>query len=193
MTLMTPEPTGGIYNDEGPEAFIRQYGYAANSGQPDRLNFGGVHAIGKGFHNKTGLALRLCGFKQDKDSIDYMNGAIYLIDRNENIAASWEFKKVIEHWNRKHAKAVYVPSMRNGLQPEYKYGAVVQLCEGTDFLLLLRQLSSGVVYYDPGIKMENASSIQPEIKKRSQFRVKHTNLRTLYDEYNNVELNTQHN
>ena len=43
ITLMTPEPTGGLYRDEGVEAFVRIYGYPDRSGRPDRINFGGVH------------------------------------------------------------------------------------------------------------------------------------------------------
>ena len=64
--------------------------------------------------------------------------------------------------------------------PEYSYGARVELCEGTDVLLLLQALASGSVYYDPGIKMERADTLSPAIKRRSQFRVKHNNLSGLY-------------
>jgi hypothetical protein len=40
-------------------------------------------------------------------------------------------------------------------------------------------MASGNIYYDPGIKMENASA-KPKIKKRSQFRIKSQNLPYLY-------------
>jgi len=63
---------------------------------------------------------------------------------------------------------------------EYSYGAVVQLCEGTDVLLLLAAISAGTVYYDPGIKIEDAATARPVIKRRSQFRVKHEGLMGLY-------------
>lgn len=49
------------------------------------------------------------------------------------------------------------------------------------FLLLLQALDSGAVYYDPGIKMEKTDTAAPEIKRRSQFRVKHNNLAGLYE------------
>ena len=32
LTLMTPEPTGGYYREEGPEAFVRKYGYPDKRG-----------------------------------------------------------------------------------------------------------------------------------------------------------------
>jgi hypothetical protein len=64
--------------------------------------------------------------------------------------------------------------------PEYSYGSRVELCEGTDVLLLLQALASGAVYYDPGIKMEKADTPAPVTKRRSQFRVKHNGLFGLY-------------
>lgn len=64
--------------------------------------------------------------------------------------------------------------------PEYSYGAVVQLCEGTDVLLLLAAISTGRVYYDPGVKIEVAKTARPVIKRRSQFRVAHAGLDALY-------------
>jgi hypothetical protein len=30
----------------------------------------------------------------------------------DEAAASWSFKKILEHWAHKHAQAVYVPSKR---------------------------------------------------------------------------------
>ena len=87
---------------------------------------------------------------------------------------------MIGHWNRKHAKAVYVPSLMRAPPPEYSYGSRVELCEGTDVLLLLQALASGAVYYDPGIKMEKADTPVPVTKRRSQFRVKHNDLHGLY-------------
>jgi len=180
VTLMTPEPTGGLYRDEGVEAFLRRYGYADKSGKADRINFGGVYAADRGFHAETGLALRMTGFDAAIGKITDLDGGITLIDRSGTVAASWGFRGIMAHWNRKHAKAAYVPSLMQFPPPEYRYGAIVELCEGTDVLLLLAAVSAGAVYYDPGIKMENAGGGRPEIKRRSQFRVKHDSLGRLY-------------
>jgi hypothetical protein len=46
--------------------------------------------------------------------------------------------------------------------------------------MLISALASGTVYYDPGIKMEKADTAKPEFKKRSQFRVNHSQLGVLY-------------
>ena len=180
VTLMTPEPTGGLYRDEGVAAFLHRYGYADRSGKPNRINFGGIYAANRDFHPDTGLMLRLSGFDAVTGKITDLDGRIVLLDRNDNIAASWAFRGIISHWNRKHAKAVYVPSLMQFPPPEYSYGAVVQLCEGTDVLLLLAAISAGSVYYDPGIKIEAAETEKPVTKRRSQFRVRHDGLNALY-------------
>ncbi len=41
VTLLTPEPDGGLYNDD-IQQFMMTHGYADRNGVPDRLNFGGV-------------------------------------------------------------------------------------------------------------------------------------------------------
>ncbi len=41
VTLMTPEPTGGIYRDAGVTAFyLKRFGYPDKGGKPDRINYG---------------------------------------------------------------------------------------------------------------------------------------------------------
>jgi hypothetical protein len=54
------------------------------------------------------------------------------------------------------------------------------LAEGTDSLRLLAALAVGAVYYDPGIKLENAST-KPLVKRRNQFRVASKNITALYE------------
>lgn len=184
VTLMTPEPTGGLYREKGVAEFLRRYGYADKAGKADRINFGGIYAANRDFHPETGLMLRLSGFDTATGKIVDLDGGIVLLDRKDNIAASWGFKGIIAHWNRKHAKAVYVPSVMRFPPPEYSYGGIAQLCEGTDVLLLLTAVSMGSVYYDPGIKIEAAGTLKPVIKRRSQFRVQHAALSRLYKDSN---------
>lgn len=83
------------------------------------------------------------------------------------------FENLISHWNRKHARACCVPSMRQSPPFEYRYGVRIEMCEGTDFFLFLKAVSDGVVYYDPALKLEGATSTSPAVKRRSQFRVRH--------------------
>lgn len=181
ITLMTPEPTAGIYKTEGAEAFLRRYGYADRAGREDRINFGGVHKAGIR-HSVTDLEMQLIGFDSVSGKIRNTDGRIALVDRDGNETASWSFSSMLLHWNRKHNQACYVPSL-SVKEPEksYQYGSSVVMGTGTDFQLFLQQMALGNIYYDPGIKMENASS-RPLIKKRSQFRIKSLYLKNLYKE-----------
>lgn len=179
ITLMTPEPTDGIYKTEGAELFLRQYGYADKNGKEDRINFGGVHKTGAR-HPLTNLEMQLIGFDEESGKIRNTNGRISLVDINGNETASWSFASMLLHWNRKHNQACYVPSLSDaGNGRQYQYGSNIILGTGTDFQLFLGQMANGNIYYDPGIKMENAST-KPKIKKRSQFRIKSQHLPNLY-------------
>lgn len=179
ITLMTPEPTNGYYVEKGTEDFIRKYGYADMLGRKDRFNFGGIHKIDH-IHNRTNLKLILIGFDKESGKIRNSNGKIALIDKDENIAASWDFASLLKHWNRKHNNACYVPSLsENKPIKKYFFGDKIMLGIKTDFQLFLKEMSLGHIYYDPGIKLENAST-KPKIKKRSQFRIKSGNVPQLY-------------
>lgn len=179
ITLMTPEPTEGLYKNEGAEAFIRKYGYADRNGKDDRMNFGGVHKAGI-VHPLTNLEMQLIGFDAESGKIRNTNGRISLVDINGNETASWSFSSMLLHWNRKHNQACYIPSVSETQnERQYKYGNNIILGTGTDFQLFLGEMAKGNIYYDPGIKMENAST-KPKIKKRSQFRIKSQNLPNLY-------------
>lgn len=179
ITLMTPEPTDGLYKSEGTEYFVRTYGYKDKRGRPDRLNFGGVHKVGEK-HHLTDLTMQLIGFDVESGKIRNTNGRIALLDEKENETASWSFSSMLKHWNRKHNQACYVPSLSE-TKPErkYRYGNEIILGTGTDFQLFLSQMAIGNIYYDPGIKLENIST-KPKIKKRSQFRIKSGFLPNLY-------------
>ncbi|MCI2400815.1 MvaI/BcnI family restriction endonuclease [Aliiroseovarius subalbicans] len=180
VTLMTPEPTSGYYRDAGPEAFVRRFGYPDQSGKVGRINFGGAYAIGKEANGLTGLNLTLSGYDATTGKITDMDGGIHLIDVEGTRAATWAFEGLISHWNRKHARACYVPSIRQGPPFEYMYGGRIEMCEGTDFFLFLRAVSDGVVFYDPALKLEGATSAKPALKRRNQFRVRHQALAGLY-------------
>ena len=187
ITLMTPEPTDGIYKTEGTEAFLRKYGYPDKTGREDRINFGGVHKAGI-VHPSTKLEMQLIGFDIESGKIRNANGHISLVDLDGKETASWSFASMLLHWNRKHNQACYVPSLSETEQiRQYKYGNNVILGTGTDFQLFLRQMAVGNIYYDPGIKMENVST-KPKIKKRSQFRIKSQHLPNLYKENEVIDI-----
>jgi hypothetical protein len=180
LTLMTPEPTGGFYREHGPEAFVRKYGYADKHGRADRFNFGGLHVLGVP-NAGTGLTLQFLGYDAEHNRITDPKGGFTLADPAGNEAATWHFAGLIEHWNRKHAKAVYVPyQTRTEPAQQYSYGGRVRLGEDTDFLRFLKAMADRKVYYDPGIKLEGASTARPAVKRRSQFRIRSADIETLY-------------
>lgn len=181
ITLMTPEPTHGLYKTRGIEYFIRNYGYLDKLGRPDRMNFGGIHRVGE-VHKTTHLEMTLIGFDSDTGKIRNSNGRIALVDKAGNETASWSFASMLLHWNRKHSRACYVPSIsETSGSRRYQYGNNVVLGTGTDFQLFLKAMDRGNIYYDPGIKLENMSA-NSKIKQRSQFRIKSGYIRNLYKE-----------
>ena len=188
ITLLTPEPTGGIYKQQGLEAFIRRFGYPDKNGIPDRINIGGTHKVNARC-SATGLTMKLNGFDLVSQKITNPSGAVELISDADEIAAKWDFSEFFQHWSHKHSKAVYVPCKIEKIpHRQYSYGNFVRLAEKTDPLKLLAALASGAVYYDPGIKLENASLPRPTIKRRSQFRVTAKNIKSLYQTVETVSV-----
>jgi hypothetical protein len=188
ITLMTPEPDGGFYSDSGVEAFIRKFGYADKVGRTDRYNFGGVHKYGER-HSTTGLTLTLLGYDAEKNKITDPSAGLALVSDKGQKAAVWHYSKLIDHWKRKHAQAVYVPALSKVTAVrEYHYGKIVRLGVGTDFFRFLGAIAAQRIYYDPGIKLENASSKKPRTKRRSQFRVKSGQLDALYDAMDTIDV-----
>ncbi|WP_375208686.1 MvaI/BcnI family restriction endonuclease [Hyphomonas jannaschiana] len=185
FTLMTPEPSGGIYCEQSPADFIARFGYPDVAGRQDRLNFGGVHRVGE-INARTGLTLTLEGALSGGRFDPF--GKLSLVDQSGNEAASWSFAKLAELWNRKHSQAAYMFAQKK-VKPDrsYRFGPRADIAVGTRLDLLLQALACGAVYYDPGLKLENASSDKQKVKRRSQFRIKYKDLGKLYDSYH-VEL-----
>jgi MvaI/BcnI restriction endonuclease family len=188
VTLITPEPNSGFYKTEGKIAFVRRYGYADRNGVLDRLNFGGVHKAGTR-HAGTQLELVIDGFDSAKGRITNAGGTIGLVDLEGNVAAAWSFAHLMNLWSTKHAFAAYIAAEQaKGADRKYKYGEKVLLGEGTDFLFFLKALSAQKMYYDPAIKLENASAGNAVLKPRSQFRMKSSDLGILYSKSEIVTL-----
>lgn len=185
VTVFTPEPKGGVYATESPEEFIRRWGYPDTKGRPGRLNVGGRFTVGKRLP-RTGLTLRLAGVGSTGDTITDPQGGIQLVADDGTVAARWPFPDLLQHWNRKHANAAYVPSLRRKDPVQYCYSPDVYLASGTDFGLFLKGLSTGIVCYDPGIKLVGLDGPKVRIKRRSQFRVGFNGLRGLYRQFEAV-------
>ena len=186
ITLMTPEPTSGIYVNKGLERFLEEYGYADKKGREARINFGGRFFINKKEKN-TGLELVLSGYDVESGKIVDNTGSILLLDSKDNIAASWSFASLLKHWNIKHAKACYIPSKNQKITDDvftkqYSFGNFVTLGIKTDFAFFLRELVAGNICYDPGIKLELEipGVRKQQSKRRSQFRISANKIQNLY-------------
>ncbi|WP_457395542.1 MvaI/BcnI family restriction endonuclease, partial [Roseateles sp. P5_E1] len=108
VTLFTPEPDGGTYVSDGIEAFLTAYGHAART-ISGRTNFGGVYKVGAEIKSNKKLRIDLHGY--DRQSQKYRpDGAVVMIDHAGDVAMSWSFAKLLDHWKSKHAKAAFVPA-----------------------------------------------------------------------------------
>lgn len=191
ITLMTPEPVGGIYVNPGVIPFLHLYGKPEPA--KDRIYFTGTHQYGV-VHATTGLRLDLQGYNitaSGKFEITDITKGIMLVDPRtaDTVAALWTFQQIIDHWSKKHGRTVYVPaiSQQKLLGDEktirqYHYNDQVWLGVSTDPIRFFRSLLSKKVYYDPGTKVENLSGT-PVTKRRNQFRMNFKNLASLYDTF----------
>ena len=187
VTLFTPEPDGGSYCSGDFGQFMADYGHVPRSNM-SRTNFGGIYRAGEAI--KTGKKLRMDLRGYDADTGRYHPaGAVVMLSETGDEAMSWSFAKLLDHWKSKHAKAAYVPSqIERGTNPRYRFGSVVQLGEGAEFGRLLSSFANGQVYYDPGIKLERTQNGGTTRKKRSQFRVKSSDLASLYETFRDVDV-----
>ncbi len=180
ITLMTPEPDRGVYKMRGILEFLKRWGYPDANDPLHRRNFGGIYRFGQ-THPVTGLKLNISGFDSETPKRIEPDGMVTLVDHDGTIAAGWSFSKLLVVWSRKHTRAAYVSAEKRGTPKKFRYAAKVTLCEGTDFLKVLRLLASGDLYLDPGIKAENWHTNRPKFKKRNQFRTKSSQLHNLYE------------
>lgn len=184
ITLMTPEPDGGMYYDKGVKAFVREFGNPTGN---DTLYFTGTHRANSR-NEKTGLTLTVNGFNPTRNVIENVNGAVELLTDAGHRAAAWSFADLMVGWNKKHAQAAYVHyESEKEKAPAYRYFSPTLLGEGTDFNRCLAAIVAGQIIFDPGSKVMNASTDKSTVKARSQFRISVRNLEVLYQKFYPVE------
>ena len=122
----------------------------------------------------------MTGYDSTSNQITDAKGGIALIDDEDRVAAIWHYAQMMDHWNRKHATAVYVPSMvRREPSREYQFANRVRLGIGTDFLKFLAAMATGGIYLDPAVKVVTGPA-GTKLKCRNQFRMQSKNLAALY-------------
>lgn len=186
ITLLTPQPDEGLYAVNGTDWFTRTFGVFNGA---SRYDFTGIHKSDGSRNHKTGLSMSLTGFDSSTGHVT-RDGMIALTDPSTGeLVSGWTFAKLLTHWQTKHAKAVYVPSIiRRNPDPQYRYGNEIHLGIGTTFVKFLTALSAGAVYWDPGMKSELQPNGTWKPKPRSQFRVNVKDLGILYDSFQLIDI-----
>jgi MvaI/BcnI restriction endonuclease family len=190
LTLMTPEPNGGEYFQNGVRWFVNTYGHK----QSDSTNyFTGMHRCSSDNSSRnatTGLTLALRGFDAVKNKITDVNGAVELLTDAGICTAAWSFSGLMTSWNKKHAQAAYIKysAIQKDLARYYQYQSPIWLGEGTDFVKYLQALSNGLIGFDPASKVTTEVDGTSRVKARSQFRITQKHLHTLYAQFAEVPL-----
>ena len=184
VTLMTPEPDRGSYL-ESLESFLHSY---ATSKTDKKMNFASIHRMNE-LNTKSSLTMRLIGFDAKRTEITDAKGGMILEDKAGKIAAGWSFKKLLNHWKRKHSNTCFVAYKKEMQEvPCYVFGPQIRLCTGADIKTYLSALADGVIYYDPGsnIKLQPNGKWKP--KKRNQFRIKWKDVSSIYEATEDIVL-----
>ena len=180
VTLMTPEPDGGLYEKLGTRDFVEQYGHVAEDGG---MYFTGPYRATENTKFGSPRKLVVEGFNMEEGKIEDVDGAIVLLQDEDTELATWSFSHLLGHWGRKHNKACYVRYEKES-DTQINYLPKVFLGEGTSPIFLLRAILANVVIYDPGSRVK----LDGSMKARSQFRINHKDLCLLYSKYEHVDI-----
>ncbi|MGO4360811.1 MvaI/BcnI family restriction endonuclease [Terrabacter sp. RAF57] len=179
LTLFTSEPSGGRYKKSGFDDFMRAYGHE-NPSKVNRYNHAGTLRVGSPFSPKNQTRLVMVGYNGVAREHD-PDGYLALESVTGDLAASWTFADLLDHWRKKHARAAYVPYLSHPSLGGYQYGTVVRIGEGASFLGFLTALAEGRVLYDPGSwLLHDGTGKKVDEKRRNQFRIQSTNVHRLY-------------
>lgn len=184
VTLMTPQPDGGIYHQLGNKEFVLRYGHPTSDGS---MYFTGPYRYTSNLKFGVDRRLVITGYDPDIHKITDATGGIILLENDENIA-SWSFSRILTHWSNKHNKACYVRYKKAGINEEGRkqiwFLPDVFLCEGTSPIFLLDAVVNNLVFLDPGSKVSSTGFS----KARNQFRVRLEELQHLYNTTEAVDL-----
>lgn len=192
VTLFTPQPDLGWITEHSQPEFVLRYGHISATDENNNpteyyLTSGDINRFNE---DKDGakLNLRLVGFT-DARHFD-PNGMIALFDKKTNeLAAGWSYLKLLEHWQRKHNRAAYVPYIKEGTGDEttVEFGPLVTLGISTSFGLFLQAFNDGKAVYDPGVKI-TLNNGNWKAHPRSQFRINLKDVNAIYQKVSEIDL-----
>ena len=137
--------------------------------------------MGQPEHELTHLLLTMAGYSILNPETFDSEGFLALVDKDLRRAAGWSFLKLLEIWNNKHERAVYVHAKRRQTPSlQFHFYPEVLICEGADFTKVLKSLADGVMYLDPACKAEGWGSDRIKTKRRNQFRIPMKSISSLY-------------
>lgn len=180
VTLMTPEPTSGLYVDAGKLTFLQRWGHESRG----KLRFTGLHRVDVAKSGQP-LGLSIEGWS-DADPRTYdPRGRLVLASRAGEVGAAWLLSDLHSHWLKKHPEVAFVPYSRDKPANTISFEIPVHAGHGTDFAMFMRALASGHVYLDPGTSMPLDTE---KVHARNQFRVNRTQLDKLYGRFERHDL-----
>ena len=192
VTLFTPQPDRGWITQHTQAEFVLRYGHPNTwdeQGNPTSYYF-----TTKDFRRdnedkpEAKLELTLDGFP-DARHFD-PNGMIALYETGtRNLAAGWSYLKLLEHWQRKHNRAAYIPYLREDEDGDtiVEFGPLITLGISTSFGLFLQAFQDSKAVYDPGDKatLKNGKWTP---HSRSQFRINLNDIAAIYQEVREVDI-----
>lgn len=208
VTLFTPEPDGGLYQQSFPE-FMKKYGYVKGE---DEYRFTGIHRANIR-NEKSKLTLKILYLEKGKSKDEFIlsdydpnrsidaqsrNLRVALVDDEGLEAAVWSFERLLNSWGVKHNETVYYPVKKltndNLSQIEQGYKFLVEFdtkaiwCQRTQVSRLFNSIYDGTIILDPAPKYVESN---PKLnKRRSQWRINdiYRDATKLYDEVELVDL-----
>lgn len=181
ISLMTPEPTGGLYaGPGGKRQFMSRWGLLSEDGV--KIRFNGQHRLNEP-KTSNPLTLRVGGWSDGTPGRYAPDGQLRLIDGSGAIAAAWLLKDMNAKWLDKHDQALYIQYRREA--GGFRLTGRVYKCQETDFRLFMLGLRAGSVIFDPGHSMVVASG---KVSARSQWRTSRNLLLGLYGQVEDLEL-----
>ena len=180
LSLMTPEPTGGIYVDPGKTEFLTRWGVRSKNGR--KVRFNGQHRLNE-TKSTNPLLLTVDGWSEESPGRYDPTGALVLRDpRTGENAASWQLRDMNGQWMKKHPEALYVQYERDS--GGFRLTGRLVVCQGTEFRLFMLGLRAGVAFLDPGHSMDLATG---SVHARSQWRTARNGLLALYEKVTYIE------
>ena len=195
LSLITSEPDFGLRKELGLSDFLHRYGWPGKK-DDGSFRFNGEHNTLRPYP-ASGAQVEIDHWDAAINGPDGTGEPTVMVIHEDTgaVLAGWTLESLAAKWSKKHAGCIYVEydryPEREGLASHYRYGPRAYCGLGTSVNNLLRALSSGLVFLDPGDRV----SKDGEEKHRMQWRTKSIRgqrlpdrLPALYNDWQVIEL-----